>query len=94
MSRINVPKARLGGGSGRPGGLGGIVGGGPGTVSSYNPATGTTQFPGAVSASGDGGIQGGFIGTWDDEASLPATATPGSLATTRDGASYVFAAET
>ena len=53
---------------------------------------GTTQFPGAVSASGDGGIQGGFIGTWDDEASLPVSATPGAFATTRDGKSFVWGA--
>lgn len=58
-----------------------------------NLDTGAEQVPGAVSASGDGGTQGGFIGTWDDEAALPATATPGSFATTRNGKSYVFAAE-
>lgn len=55
-------------------------------------ATGNTAFGGAVSAAGDGGIQGAFLGTFDDEASLPASATPGALATTRDGKSYVFAA--
>lgn len=59
---------------------------------SYNPSTGATQFTGAVSASGDGGIQGGFIGTWDDEASLPVSATPGAFATTRDGKSFVWGA--
>ena len=45
MGRINVPKAKLGGGSGRPGGLGGVVGGGPG---SFDPTTKATTFPGAV----------------------------------------------
>lgn len=47
MGRINVPKARLGGGSGRPGGLGGVVGGGP---ESFDPNTQATTFPGAVVA--------------------------------------------
>ena len=64
----------------------------PTNGSSYDPATGNTTFGGAVAAAGDGGIQGAFLGTFEDEASLPATATPGALATTRDGKSYVFAA--
>lgn len=57
------------------------------TLASFAPAAYASY-----DATGDGGIQGAFLGTFDDEASLPASATPGALATTRDGKSYVFAA--
>lgn len=45
-------------------------------------------------APGDGGTQGRFLGTYDDQTAVEAIADPipGDLATTRDGKSYVFAA--